>query len=168
MFMAGSLRPVDHTALKINQYFIIAFNIFAFVFALPWIALCTGAVMAVGTLFARPGFFPIYKGIVKPLGLAKPELIPDNPEPHRFAQGFGAVVLLGGSVALLLGSSLLGWALVWLVVVLASVNAFAGFCVGCFIYYQAARLRLPGFSKRAPEGSFPGFRPAGAAAAPKA
>ncbi|MBE2192975.1 MAG: DUF4395 family protein, partial [Anaerolinea sp.] len=41
----------------------------------------------------------------------------------------------------------LGWALSWLVVALASLNLFAGVCVGCLMYYQANRMGLPGFSR---------------------
>lgn len=157
--MADSLRTIDLKAFKTNQLFIIGLNLLAFILSLPALALGVGLVMALGTVFGRPGFFPIYAGILKPLGLAKPDPVKDNPEPHRFAQGFGAVVLLAGAAALLLGLPILGWTLVWVVIVLASLNAFAGFCAGCFVYYQLARIHLPGFSKKAPEGAFPGFRP---------
>jgi hypothetical protein len=84
----------------------------------------------------------------------------DNPEPHRFAQGFGATVVLAGTAALYLGVPALGWGLVWLVAALAALNAFGGFCVGCFVYYWLARLHAPGFSRQPPEGTFPGMRPA--------
>ena len=75
----------------------------------------------------------------------KPDVIEDNPEPHRFAQGFGGTVLTVGVIALLVGQSLLGWALVWLVIALAALNLFLGFCAGCFVYYQLNRLGVPGF-----------------------
>jgi len=159
-----ALRPVDHAALKANQIAIILLSLLAFILSLPWIAFGTAIVMALGTIFAKPGFFPVYAGISRPLGWAKPDIIKDNPEPHRFAQGFGTVVLLGGSAALFSGLSGLGWSLVWLVIVLASLNAFAGFCAGCFVYYQLARLSLPGFSKKPPEGTFPGLKPGAARA----
>jgi hypothetical protein len=165
--MSDSLRPVDHRALATNQIIIIVLNLLAFILNIPAIALGVGLVMALGTIFGKPGFYPIYAGILKPLKLVKPQVILDNPEPHRFAQGFGTVVLLAGSTALLTGSPILGWSLVALVVVLASLNAFAGFCAGCFVYYQLAKLKLPGFSKKAPEGSFPGFKPKAAIASSK-
>ncbi len=157
--MSDSLRPVDHRALATNQIIVIALNLLAFILNVPLIALGVGLVMALGTIFGKPGFYPIYTGILKPLKWVKPEVILDNPEPHRFAQGFGTVVLLGGSAALLAGQPILGWFLVWLVIVLASLNAFAGFCAGCFVYYQLAKLKFPGFSKNAPEGVFPGLKP---------
>jgi hypothetical protein len=166
--MADNLRPVDHNALKVNQYIIILLSLAAFISGVAWIALGVGIVMALGAIVGKPGFYPVY-ALLKKLKWVKPEVIKDNPEPHRFAQGFGAVVLLGGSIALLTGSTILGWALVWLVIVLAALNAFAGFCAGCFVYYQIAKLGLPGFfSKKPPEGAVPGFKPKTAAAAPKA
>ncbi len=162
--MPNSLRPIDHSALKANQIIIIALNLLAFILGLAWVSLGVGIIMALGTLFGKPGFFPVYAGILKPLGLVGPDLVLDNPEPHRFAQGFGAFVLLGGSAALVAGLPIFGWSLVWLVIVLASLNAFAGFCAGCFVYYQMARLKLPGFAKAPPEGTFPGLRPKAAGA----
>jgi hypothetical protein len=47
-----------------------------------------------------------------------------------------ALALLGlAQVAFLFGAPLVGWALAGMVAVAAGV-ALAGFCVGCFIYYQ--------------------------------
>jgi hypothetical protein len=47
--------------------------------------------------------------------------------------------------ALVVQATALGWALAWLVVVLAALNLFLGFCAGCFVYYQLNRLQVPGF-----------------------
>ncbi len=64
------------------------------------------------------------------------------------------------SAALLfLGAAGTGWALTWLVMVLAALNLFAGFCAGCAVYYWLNRLRVPGFLKAPPAGTFPGMRP---------
>ena len=40
--------------------------------------------------------------------LLKPRILIDNPEPHRFAQGFGGVVLALGVIALLAGAARAG------------------------------------------------------------
>jgi hypothetical protein len=161
--MTENLQKVNHTALAINQLAIITLNILAFVFNQPWLAALVAAVMLVGTLLGRPGFSFIYRYLLKPLGLVKPHILLDNPEPHRFAQGFGGVVMLAGTLSLFGGLSTLGWSLVWLVVALAALNVFAGFCAGCFVYYWLTRLNVPGFKKSPPEGTFPGMRPTGAA-----
>lgn len=152
---------VDHGALKANQLLIIALSLLAFILDLPALATGVALVMALGTWAGKPGFLPVYTRILRPLALIRPELIPDKPGPHRFAQGLGAFVLFGGSIAVLNSLPWVGWALVWLVIFLAGINVFAGFCVGCFMYYQLGRLGLPGFSRNHPEGSRPGFKSLG-------
>ena len=153
-----NLTNVDHTALKTNQAVIILLSVIAFVVDTPWLALIVTFVMIVGTLRGKPGFGFIYKAL-KPTGWPRAEVLLDNPEPHRFAQGFGAVVMLAGSGLVFAGMGIPGWSLVWLVVALAALNLFAGFCVGCAVYYWLGRLNVPGFSKSPPEGTVPGMRP---------
>jgi hypothetical protein len=157
--MNGQLQKIDHGALKGNQLVIIVLNVVAFVLNLPWLAGLVGLVMLAGATLGRPGFGFFYKLALRPLGLVKPEILLDNPEPHRFAQGFGGVVILAGTVSLFAGYATLGWGLVWLVVALAALNAFGGFCAGCFVYYWLTRIGAPGFVKNPPAGTFPGMRP---------
>jgi molybdopterin converting factor small subunit len=152
-------RRVDHSALKVNQALIILLNILAFVLAQPILALVVTIVMLAGTITRVPGFGFVYRLLLKPAGPIKPDVIEDNPEPHRFAQGFGAVVLAGGSAALYAGLAPLGWGLVWLVIALAALNLFGGFCLGCAVYYWLYRLNVPGFIQEPPAGSIPGMRP---------
>jgi hypothetical protein len=154
-----TLQKVDHAALKANQLFIIALNILAFILNQPWLAAFVALVMGLGSVLKVPGFLPIYKTILKPRGWMTPDVLDDNPEPHRFAQFLGFIFMTAGSIALFLGSAVLGWTLVWIVVALASLNAFGGFCVGCAVYYWLARFNLPGFGKQPPAGTFPGMKP---------
>jgi hypothetical protein len=157
--MSNNLKPVDHSALKISQLTIILLDVLAFVLNAPWLAVIVTLVMALGTLLKVPGFGFIYRYVLKPLGWVKPDVLLDNPEPHRFAQGLGSVFMAGGSLALYLGAPVLGWGLVWLVAALAALNAFGGFCVGCAVYYWLSRLNVPGFHKSPPDGAVPGMRP---------
>ena len=154
-----TLQKVDHAALKANQLLIISLNIVAFILNQPWLAAFVALVMGIGSALKVPGFLPIYKNILKPNGWMKPDVLDDNPEPHRFAQFLGFLFMAAGSIALFLGATLLGWSLVWLVVALAALNAFGGFCVGCAVYYWLARFHLPGFAKEPPTGTFPGMKP---------
>jgi len=154
-----TLQKVDHALLKTNQLFIIFLSIIAFIFNLPILAAFVGLVMGIGSVLKTPGFGFIYKSILKPRGWMKPDVLDDNPEPHRFSQIVGFVFMAAGSSALFLGSAALGWTLVWIVIALASLNAFGGFCVGCAVYYWLARLNVPGFGKLPPEGTFPGMKP---------
>jgi hypothetical protein len=140
---------------------IILLNISAFILSLPWIAAFVALVMLTGTIIGKPGFILVYSRILKPMGWAKPKVLLDNPEPHRFSQGLGGVFMLAACLFLYSGAPLLGWGLVWLVVALAALNAFSGFCAGCFVYYWLARFKIPGFYKLPPEGTFPGMQPKG-------
>ncbi len=142
-------RRVDHSALRVNQAFIIAFLALAFVLNAVWLVAFVAAVMLLGTAVPRLSLFKaVYGRVLRPAGLVKPDVVVDNPEPHRFAQGFGGVVLLAAIAALLAGVTVAGWALVGVVVVLAALNLFLGFCAGCFVYYQLNRLGVPGFARR--------------------
>lgn len=154
-----ALPQVDHTAIRTNQAVIIGLNLLAFILDLPVLVGVTGLVMLLGTLFKRPGFGFIYRKILGPAGFLRPNLVEDNPEPHRFAQGFGSVFLLAGTLFLTLGSNLLGWTLVWVVIALAALNLFGEFCVGCAMYYWLNRMNVPGFVKSPPPGTVPGMRP---------
>lgn len=157
--MTLPLQKVDHSALKTNQLVIISLNILAFIVNLPGLAAFVALVMGIGSLLKVPGFGFVYKYVLKPRGWVKPDVLDDNPEPHRFAQFLGFVFMTAGSIALFLGAGILGWSLVWLVAALAALNAFGGFCVGCAVYYWLSRLNLPGFNKQPPAGTFPGMKP---------
>jgi hypothetical protein len=154
-----NLQKVDHSALKTNQLIIISLNILAFVLNLPILAAVVAAAMGIGSALKVPGFGFVYQSLLKPRGWMKPDVLDDNPEPHRFAQFVGFLFMTAGSLSLFLGLNLLGWSLVWIVVALAALNVFGGFCVGCAMYYWLARIHVPGFGKQPPAGIFPGMKP---------
>ena len=142
-------RLVDHAALKTNQAFIIIFLLLAFMLDSALLAALVAAVMLVGTAVPQLALFKwIYRRVLRPAGLVNADLVPDNVAPHRFAQGFGGTVVTLAFVLLGSGMAILGWALVWLVIVLAALNLFLGFCAGCFLYYQMNRLGVPGFDEQ--------------------
>ena len=157
--MASETARVDHSSLRVNQAVIILGLMAGFILNEPWVVAGVAFIMLAGTVIGRPGFFFIYMGVLRPLGVVKPYVLVDNPEPHRFAQGFGGIVAGLGAVLLFLGLPLGGWTLAWLVAALATLNLFAGFCVGCAVYYWLHRLQVPGFVKAPPAGTVPGMRP---------
>jgi hypothetical protein len=139
-------RRVDHSALRTNQIFTIGLLALAFLLNLPALAALVAAVMLTSALFPPLGLFSrIYRHVLRPAGILQPDVISDNPEPHRFAQGLGGTFVGLGALALLGGVSALGWALVIMVIGLASLNLFAGVCVGCLMYYWLNRAGVPGF-----------------------
>jgi hypothetical protein len=129
-------RLFDRTALRVNQAAIIVLLVVGFVLDQPWLAAFVGAVMALGTATPSLALFQrIYRDVLRPGGLLKPDLHEEDPAPHRFAQGMGAAVLLLGVAALFAGLPAIGWGLALLVAALAAVNLVFGFCAGCFVYF---------------------------------
>lgn len=146
--MSEHTSVVDHAALKTNQLVIIAFCVAAFIFDLWLIVPAVAAVMLIGTIVGKPGFLPVYRALVA-LRVVKPNPLPDDPAPHRFAQGLGASVLVVASILFTFGAAFPAWIAAWVVVFLASLNAFAGFCAGCFLFHQLAKAGVPGFVRGA-------------------
>jgi hypothetical protein len=149
------MSKVDHNLLKANQLSIIVLSLLAFIFNLPVLVGLVALVMLAGTALGKA----LLGLAVRRVYAFSPDLFQDNPEPHRFSQGLGGVFLLLATLALFGGVPLLGWGLVWMVIALAALNAFGGFCAGCFLYYWLTRAGVPGFVKTPPAGSVPGTRP---------
>lgn len=136
---------VDHTGLKTGIGTTIVLLLLAFIFD-SWVLVAfVGIAQLLGALavpFAPYKLF--YQYVVR--NFVKPNVIRDNPEPHRFSMLVGAIFNGAGTLALLAGADLLGWALVWVVIALANLNFWLNFCLGCWMYYQFNRLGIPGFT----------------------
>ena len=139
----GSLRIDTHLA-KFSQACTVVLTALAFLLNQPIIVVITAVIMAIAAL--APNISPyrlLYRYIVVPLHLLRPHIVEDDPAPHRFAQGVGAVFLIVASILLLLTkATLVGWILNLIVFVLAAINLTVGFCAGCFVYYHLGRLGL--------------------------
>jgi len=134
---------VDHSAIRVNQTGLILLVLLAYLLNLPILVAVTALILFFSVLSPDLALFgQLYRRVLQPVGLVKPHVIPDDPAPHRFAQAVGSTVLALSALALLVShNALLGWGLAALVVFLAALNLFFGFCTGCFLYYQLARLR---------------------------
>lgn len=140
-----AVKPFDRSAVRVNQALIIAFLVLGFILNQPLFVAFVAAVMAIGTAFPAAALFQrIYRDLLRPAKLIRPDVHSEDPAPHRFAQGMGAGVLIVSLIAFLAGSTGLGWALGILVIVLAGINLFFGFCAGCFVYFQLQRLGVIG------------------------
>ena len=147
-------RNVDHSALRTNQAFVIALLSLAFVFDIPLLVGGVAAVMLVGAVCPEAAvFMRIYRHVLRPLGVVRPDVVPDHPEPHRFAQGLGGSFTALSFATLVAGYAVLGWVLAWMVIVLAALNVFVGWCAGCTLYYWLNRLGVPGFEHHPPEAT---------------
>lgn len=133
---------LDRTALRVNQALIVTLLLVGFIVNAPWLVMVVAAVMTLGTVTPALALFQrVYRDILRPAGLLRPDVHAEDATPHRFAQGMGAAVLILASIALLAGAATLGWTLTLLVVTLAAVNLAFGFCAGCFVFFQIQRLR---------------------------
>ncbi len=137
-------KKVDTTIIQFNQASIIVLTLLGFVFNQTWLTLLVGVVLTVGVIWPAASLFKlVYLKLIQPVGLLKANVIDDDPAPHRFAQGLGALFLLASSLTLLgLGNDVVGWMLAWIVIILASINLVFNFCAGCFVYYQLDKLGL--------------------------
>ena len=140
--MPDTLKPVDHAALRTNQTVIILFCVGSYVLNFWPLVAFTAFMMSLGTLIGRPAFAFIYHSFLKPLRLVRPDIVSDTPQSHRFAQGLGAGFLILAAAALLSGWAVAGWVLTGVVVLLAALNLFTGFCVGCFFYFQLSKIKF--------------------------
>ena len=154
----ADLKAIDHSGMQTSMAVRLGLLLAAFVADASWLVAITGLLMLIGTARARPDFIFVYRALRR-AGWITPDLIPDNPEPHRFSLGIGGAFLAGGMLAFLAGLPTLGWVLTWVVIGLSALNLFGGFCAGCAVYYWFNRMRIPGFVKTPPSGVLPGQRP---------
>ena len=64
--------------------------------------------------------------------LGRVKLVPGPPK--RFAQGMGAAISTVSLVLFLAGAQAIAWTVLGLLIVAASLEAFAGLCLGCLIF----------------------------------
>jgi hypothetical protein len=137
---------VDRNTLRTNQAGIVLFSVLGFILGVEigrWVVLGTGLVLAAGTLHPSLALFKqFHQRVLKPSGLLGPDVHPEDPMPHQFAQAMGALFLLIAAVVLFTGATVVGWLLTWIVAALAFVNLAVQFCAGCFVYYQLDRVGL--------------------------
>lgn len=138
------MTMVDHSALKVNQAGIVLTILVAFV-ASPflWAAVLLLPALALLMLLGtwRPSlalFKQVYFRVLKPRGIVRPNLVPDSPTPHNFAQGLGGVFLVVASLLLPVAPAI-GLGVAVLVALLAFVNLAFGYCLGCQIYFLLGR-----------------------------
>lgn len=138
---------LDKSALTFNQLSIVTLTAAGFILDAPVLPAFVAVVLIAGSLSPTLALFKqLYRHVVKPLHLLKPDLIDDSPTPHEFAQLLGGIVLGTGSVLLFAGSVTAGWTLAWVVIFLALANLLFGFCAGCFVYFQLGKFGVPGFT----------------------
>jgi hypothetical protein len=144
---------VDQSQIRVNQASMILVLLVGFIFDLWYLVAAVAVINILGVLSPKLlAWRWLYRGLLKPLGLVRPDVIVDHPEPHRFAMAVGGGLATLSTVLLLLGLGIAGWVVAWILMILAGLNLFLGFCLGCFTYYQLNRLGVPGFEHSRMEG----------------
>ncbi len=140
----NAVPHVDTHLGKFSQALTVILTALAFIFNLPLLVAITAIVMAWSALWPETSPYRLlYRYIAVPSGLIKPRVVEDDPAPHRFAQGVGAVFLIIASILFfLVHVPVAGWIFDLIVVVLAALNFSVGFCAGCFVYYHLGRWGL--------------------------
>ena len=131
----------DRNALRFGQISLIVVLVIGYLFNLPY-AIYVGALMLLSAL-VLPAWAPqlmLYRWFVHN-NWANTAIHDEDPAPHRFAQQMGFGVLVIGTVAAILGSLVIAWAATFVVIALALLNVTTGFCAGCFVHAQIAKLR---------------------------
>ena len=123
----------DRNQLRFNQALLVLLLPLAALLDLPWLVYLLFLLMA-------SQHTPLdLMAVLKRLLRVPPQMVDEDPRPHRFARFLGAVFLGLASLALLLGLKPLGYALALLVALLAFVNLAFGFCLGCQLYLLLQR-----------------------------
>jgi len=141
---------VDHSAIKTGQLLTIVTLLGAFILG-RWELVAILAVIFLVTALIYPlgPFVLVYRLLLKPMGIVKPDMRIDNLQPHLFGQAVGAASAAIAALAVYAGFAYAGWILVGVLIILTAIS-FKGWCIGCFLYYQLNRMGLRGFFSRKP------------------
>jgi Na+/H+ antiporter NhaD/arsenite permease-like protein len=130
---------IPRAIVRLNRSTIVGFVVVAAVLNAPWITTVLFVVIALAACFGRR-LSPVYR-----IGMALFRPAPDpvhdeDPQLMRFNNRLAALMLGGAQIAFVLHVPTVGWALCGACALAAAV-ALAGFCVGCFLYYQFNAIR---------------------------
>jgi hypothetical protein len=131
---------IDERAPRFNQSVVALVTALAVLTGEWWLAGVMGLQLAVGLTFGRRFCLPcvLYFEVVQPI-VGEGEI--EDARPPRFANILGATFLLAAAGAHLIGWSAVGWTLIAMVAILATLAAVTGFCTGCTVYRVVAQMR---------------------------
>ena len=126
-------NPVNEYSARITAALVVLLSVLTLLTGTGWGLALIAAGFWLRVLFG-PRVSPLAQLSVKVLSprLGKTRLVPGPPK--RFAQGIGAALSTTAAVLLALGLAPAAWILLAVLVVAASLEAFAGFCLGCAIF----------------------------------
>lgn len=126
-------NPVNEYAARVTAGLVVLLSVATLLTGFGW-----GLAVIAGGFWLRvlfgPRISPLARLSVKVLTprLGKTRLVPGPPK--RFAQGIGAAISTAAAVLLAVGLAPAAWILLAVLIVAASLEAFAGFCLGCAVF----------------------------------
>lgn len=126
-------NPVNEYAARVTAGLVVVLALLTAATASGWGLLAIAAGFWLRVLFG-PRISPLALLSVKIITprLGKVKLVPGPPK--RFAQGLGAVMSTAALVLFLSGAAPAAWVVLGVLIVAASLEAFAGFCLGCLVF----------------------------------
>jgi hypothetical protein len=126
-------NPVNEYAARITAGLVVVLAGVTLLSGIGWGLAIIAAGFWLRVLFG-PRISPLALLSVKVLAprLGRAKLVPGPPK--RFAQGIGAAVSTGAAALFVTGLAPAAWILLAVLIVAASLEAFAGFCLGCVIF----------------------------------
>lgn len=126
-------NPVNEYAARITAGLVVVLAVVTLLSGFGWGLAIIAAGFWLRVLFG-PRISPLALLSVKVLAprLGRAKLVPGPPK--RFAQGIGAAVSTGAAALFVAGLAPAAWILLAVLIVAASLEAFAGFCLGCAIF----------------------------------
>jgi hypothetical protein len=133
--------------VKLNRVVLLVGIASAIVFQLPIVTTALFVIILFAVVFGKNGSLIFFIGSRL---FAKQNMTAESEDPRlmRFNNSIAAILLGGAQIAFLSGAPLVGWILSGIVAVAATI-ALAGFCFGCFLFYQFNLQRFRLFGNRA-------------------
>ncbi|WP_083266619.1 DUF4395 domain-containing protein [Arthrobacter sp. U41] len=126
-------NPVNEYAARVTAGLVVLLSVATLLTGFGWGLAVIAAGFWLRVLFG-PRISPLAQLSVKVLTprLGKTRLVPGPPK--RFAQGIGAALSTAAALLLAAGLAPAAWILLTVLIVAASLEAFAGFCLGCAVF----------------------------------
>ncbi len=131
--------------VKLNRWVLLIGIIAAILFQQPIVTSVLFLIIIAAVLFGKQGSLIFFIGS-RLLAKQNKDAATEDPRLMRFNNSIAAILLGGAQIAFLSGAPLVGWILSGVVAVAASI-ALAGFCFGCFLFYQFNLQRFKLFGK---------------------
>jgi len=137
--------------VRLNRVVLLSGVVTAIVFQQPIVTSALFFMILSAVIFGKEGSLIFFIGS-RLLAKQNKDAATEDPRLMRFNNSIAAILLGGAQIAFLLGNPLAGWILSGMVAIAATI-ALAGFCFGCFLFFQfkLQRFRLFGSQKKIEE-----------------